>query len=204
MFRLISPVLLVVLLALSASAQPARTLSDSLMAGITFLTQQKEAEDRTPLDSLARTQRDLRVEELFQWADARPLKGVLNGDHWLLLGDLMAWLSVFEQRYAYDRAVNAYKHAAAQPGYEYAGAQRLLTSYEKVGFAPGVLTTGERLIELDKTRAVEDRVAYSLAVAHYKLGDKEQATRWAKQHLKEYPGDEDGLALRQRIRKELP
>lgn len=203
MLRILFTLLLTGLLAGSSHAQGTRTLADSLMAGITFLTQQKDQMDRVPLDSLGRAGLDARLEELYQWADARPLQGSLDGDQWLLLGDLMAWLSVFEQRYAYDRAVNAYKHAAAQPGHEYAGVQRLLTSYEKVGFAPGVLTTGERLIELDPAQAREDRVAYSLAVAHFKLGDKAQATRWVKRHLKEHGGDEDGLALRKRINQEL-
>jgi len=204
MSRIATTFLFLALIVLTvAPARAELTLSDSLMSGIQFLGTQKDRMERAPLDSLERVQFDQRVVEIFEWADRRPLEGTLDGDQWLLLGDLMAWLSVFEQRYAYDRAVNAYKHAAAVPGNEYAGIQRLLTSYEKVGFAPGVVTTGERLLELDSKQATQDRVEYSLAVAHFKLGNKDQAERWVKRHLKHHSGDEEGLGLKQRIRNEM-
>ena len=180
-----------------------RSLADSLEQSISFLMQAKDRIDRSPLDSLARTQLDLRVSEIYDWADARPTLGPLKGRDWLLLGDLMAWLSNFGERYAYDRCVNAYKHAGQDPEIEWEAFHSLLTAYEKVGFAPGVVTTGERLVELDSRMAREEKVEYSLAVAHFKLGNKQEAQRWIKRYLKHHRKDPEGRSLKQRIRKEL-
>jgi hypothetical protein len=137
----------------------------------------------------------------FDWAVGTNPRYGMNGEQWLGLSDLFAWLDQFEFVGAYDKQLNCLKWAAVYPDTEFLAMTRLHTEYHLAGFSPGIISTGERLMQLNEKRSFEAGIARNIAQAWYFVGDFEQALSWMKKHIAEHPEDKRARDLRKEIRR---
>lgn len=189
---------------LAQQEQRVQALRDSLGLGIRtfeafFNLQQREANDSLKQAIQAGPAVDWR-----DWAiKAAPRRG-MTGEDILLLADLHARLNSFDMDGCYNEQLECYKRAMLMPGTEERALYRLHAEYLSAGFAPGMIQTGQRLLQLDKQKSMDQGVARTLALAYYFVGDRKQATEWIKKHLREHPQDERARELKQRIKDMQP
>lgn len=201
------------LLSVGVQAQPATAdslyrqqarllaLQDSLNLGIGQLDEAWRQVEREPTDSLKYLVQDGLGKAWRTWAmKAAPRRG-MAGDDILRLADLHAALNRFDLEGCYNEQLECYKRAMMMPGCEERALRRLHTEYLAAGFAPGMIQTGQRLMELDTQASLEMGVARSMALAYYFVGDRKEAKRWVKRHLRQHPDDVSAQDLLKRIRK---
>jgi hypothetical protein len=178
-----------------------RSLQDSLTLGISQLQESWSRAEREQTDSLKYEVQAGLARGWKDWAlQAAPRRG-MSGDDIIQLAELHAWLNRFDMEGCYNEQLECYKRAMVMPGCEEKALRLLHAEYMAAGFAPGMLQTGQRLLELDKAKAMELGVARSMALAYYFVGDRREALRWIKRHLRKFPDDPMAQDLRRRIRK---
>jgi tetratricopeptide (TPR) repeat protein len=179
-------------------------MRDSLELGIGQLDGWYRSQEREAGDSLKQA---IQTGPALAWRDwamkYAPRKG-MTGEDILRLADLHARLNAFDMTGAYNEQLECYKRAMLMPDTEERALYRLHAEYLSAGFAPGMIQTGARLLELDKERAMAQGVARTMALAYYFVGDRKEATRWVKRHLREHPGDRQAKDLKRRIKTLQP
>lgn len=181
-----------------------QALRDSLELGIRELDTWYRLQQREAGDSLKQA---VQTGPALAWRDwamkSAPRKG-MSGEDILRLADLHARLNAFDMTGAYNEQLECYKRAMIMPGTEERALYRLHAEYLSAGFAPGMIQTGSRLLALDEDKAMAQGVARSMALAYYFVGDRKEATRWVKRHLREHPRDRQAKDLRKRIKELQP
>ncbi len=176
-------------------------LDDSLRIGIARFQKLFEQVQNQNTDSLRYAVQATEGRAWMDWAlDSNPRYG-MTGEQWITLSDLFAWLDQFDFDGAYDKQLNCLKWAAVYPETEFLAMTRLHTEYHLAGFSPGIISTGERLIQLNETRAFEAGVARNIAQAWYFVGDFDQALTWMKDHIRKHPEDHRAIELKKQIRQ---
>jgi len=64
-----------------------------------------------------------------------------------------------------------------------------------------MIQTGLRLMEVDRRQSLEMGVARSISQAYYLIGDRGEARRWIRRHLRAHPDDAQARELKSRISK---
>jgi len=177
-------------------------LEDSLALGLGLFGELLRQQERNLTDSLKlEVQRGV-GRDWFLWAFSAP-RPSMSGRDWIRLGNLFGFFDAFDLTGAYDRQLDCYKHAIRHEATRREATLRLHNEYHRAGFAPGMLQTGQALLELDREAALRDGVAKSMALANYFLGDRKEAKRWIKLHLRGHAADPEALELQRRI-KQMP
>lgn len=181
-----------------------QAMRDSLETGIRELDTWYRMQQREASDSLKQAIQNGPALAWRDWAmKYAPRKG-MSGEDILRLADLHARLNAFDMTGSYNEQLECYKRAMVMPGTEERALYRLHAEYLSAGFAPGMIQTGSRLLALDKDKAMAQGVGRSMALAYYFVGDRKEATRWVKRHLREHPGDRQAKDLRKRIKELQP
>jgi tetratricopeptide (TPR) repeat protein len=175
-------------------------LEDSLELGLALFGELLRRQDSNPTDSLKLSVQRGVGRHWFEWAFQAP-RPTMDGQNWIHLGNLFGLLDGFDMLNAYERQLNCYRYAIQYPETRRAATLRLHAEYHRAGFAPGMLQTGQALLDIDREAALRDGVAKSMALASYFLGDRKAALKWIKQHLKARPEDQEGRDLQRRIRE---
>lgn len=176
-------------------------MRDSLELGIRQIESAWGRTEREQSDSLKYIfQRGL-AEAWKDWAmKAAPRRG-MSGEDILRLADLHAWLNRFEMDGCYEEQLTCYKRAMVMPGCEERALRRLHTEWVEIGYSIGMIQTGQQLLLLDKEESMEQGVALAIAKGYYIVGDRKEAMRWVKRHLRHHPEDVVAQDLKRRIRK---
>ena len=155
-------------------------MSDSLRIGIRQLQLLWRDHQQMPTDSIKLT---VQYGEGRHWQEyalnQAPRRG-MTGQEWIRIGHLFGWLYRFDVQGSFQNQLNAYRWAAMDPVYEYDASKLLLNNYHEAGFAPGMLDACQRLMNLDRDRAIEDGVEKEIAIAYYIVGDRKAALKWIK------------------------
>jgi len=181
-----------------------KALRDSLELGIGQLDTWYRLQQREAGDSLKQAVQTGPAPAWRDWAMKHAPRKGMSGEDILRLADLHARLNAFDMTGAYNEQLECYKRAMVMPGTEERALYRLHAEYLSAGFAPGMIQTGTRLLALDKEKAMAQGVARSMALAYYFVGDRKEATRWVKRHLREHPQDRQAKDLKKRIKTLQP
>ena len=212
MSRSALPLLALLLFAASARAQsPADslfrhnqrviTLRDSLELGIRQLDEAWSRTEKEASDSLKQRIQLGPGPAWREWAFRAAPRPGMGGADILRLADLHASLNRFDMEGCYNEQLECYKRAMLMPGFEERALRRLHEEYLAAGFAPGMIQTGRRLMDLDPQAALDKGVARTMALAYYFVGDRREARRWVKRHLRVHPDDATARDLEKRIRR---
>lgn len=181
-----------------------QALRDSLELGIRNLGEWNSQLQRESDDSLKQAIQSGPALAWRNWAMNRAPRRGMTGEDILRLAVLHERLVSFEVPGCYNEQLECYKRAMRMPGCEERALSRLHAEYSSAGFAPGMIQTGLRLLQINPEKASDQGVYRSLAMAYYFVGDRKEATRWVKKHLREHPEDERAKELKRRIRKLRP
>lgn len=178
-----------------------QALRDSLELGLIQLEASWTRVQRENSDSLKfQVQRGMGA-AWKDWAfNMAPRRG-MSGEDILRLADLHASLNRFDMDGCYNEQLECIRRALVMPGTERTALRRLHAEYHAAGFAPGLVQTGLALMEQERDEALRMGVARSLAQGYLIIGDRKEARRWIKTHLRAHPKDEKAKELRERIRK---
>ncbi len=155
-------------------------MADSLRIGIRELQLLWREHQQMPTDSIKRVVQFGHGRNWHDYAlDRAPRRG-MTGQEWILIGHMFGWLYRFEVQNAFQNQLNAYRWAAMDPDYEYDASMLLLNNYHEAGFAPGMLDACQRLMNLDREKAIVDGVEKEIAIAYYIVGDRKAALKWIK------------------------
>lgn len=200
---LLAGVLLVLGSARGQDAAEARVqaLRDSLELGLNQLELLWQRTERENTDSLKFQVQRGPGAAWKEWAFNKAPRRGMGGEDILRLADLHAALNRFDMDGCYNEQLECIRRALVMPGTERRALRRLHAEYHAAGFAPGLVQTGLAIMEQDAKEAVASGVARNLAQGYLILGDRKEAARWIKAHLRAHPDDERGKDLKARIRK---
>ncbi|MDP2359908.1 MAG: hypothetical protein Q8O14_04040 [bacterium] len=176
------------------------SLRDSLALGIDRLQEAWQRTERAQTDSLKQRIQGGPALAWKDWAFNRAPRRGMSGDDIIQLAELHSWLNRFDMEGCYNEQLECYKRAMLMPGTEARALRRLHAEYHAAGFAPGVIQTGLSLHQLDRRKSLEQGVGRNLAQAYLMVGDRREALRWIKRHLRQHAGDDAARDLKRRIR----
>ncbi len=176
-------------------------LEDSLRLGIDQLSRAWNEHEFFHTDSVRLSVQRSLGRGWRDWAIASAPRRGMTGAQWLRMAELLSWLERFDMENAFELELNAYKWAALYPEFEFLALSLLLERYRETAFAPGMLSTGERLLELDPERAVADGREKDMALACYFLGDWKSGKTWIRKHLEHHPEDAHARELKKKLRE---
>ncbi len=205
MMRLCLPLLLALALLVPARAQDGvdkqvKALRDSLELGLSQLELHWQRTERENTDSLKFQVQRGPAAAWKTWAFTLAPRRGMSGEDILRLADLHAALNRFDMSGCYNEQLECIRRALVMPGTERKALRRLHAEYHAAGFAPGLVQTGLAIMEQDRKEALASGVARNLAQGYLILGDRKEAMRWVKTHLRAHPDDERAKELKTRIR----